>query len=105
MVDFVPGLEAYSPRILERLGIAGQYKQHILRQNHDVRLFLRDENLIIDEDVDYMKMMGMSTEVRHRLTTARPPTLVRSIVLIFQLERIVADILFFHFECVNRDMR
>ncbi|KAK4705437.1 tRNA uridine 5-carboxymethylaminomethyl modification enzyme, partial [Phenoliferia sp. Uapishka_3] len=71
----VPGLEEFSPRILERLEIEGLYKQHIIRQTHDVALFLRDENLLIDPDLDYSLLPGMSTEVRQRLTLSRPTTL------------------------------
>lgn len=44
---------------------------------HEISLFLRDENLAIDESVDYDTMPGMSSEVRYRLKTARPATLVR----------------------------
>ncbi|GAA5913175.1 hypothetical protein JCM8208_001691 [Rhodotorula glutinis] len=58
-----------------RIGIAGKYKQHILRQTHDIALFLRDENLVIDSSVDYDAMPGMSHEVRQRLKDARPTTL------------------------------
>ncbi|GAA5925286.1 hypothetical protein JCM10213_008751 [Rhodosporidiobolus nylandii] len=75
LLPHVPGLDALSPRTLERVAIAGKYKQHILRQAHDVALFLRDENLVIDEGVDYDTMKGMSMEVRARLKEARPRTL------------------------------
>ncbi|GJN91511.1 hypothetical protein Rhopal_004534-T1 [Rhodotorula paludigena] len=75
LVPHVPGLDALTPRMLERIGIAGKYKQHILRQTHDIALFLRDENLAIDPSVDYDAMPGMSHEVRQRLKTARPTTL------------------------------
>lgn len=76
LFPLVPGLSDYSPSILERLSIAGLYKQHIIRQNHEVKLYLRDENLRIDESVDYNAMPGMSYEVRQRLNAARPTTLV-----------------------------
>ncbi|GAA5851748.1 hypothetical protein JCM3766R1_000245 [Sporobolomyces carnicolor] len=61
--------------VLERIGIAGKYKQHILRQSHDIALFERDENLAIDSRVDYDLLPGMSHEVRQRLKAARPATL------------------------------
>lgn len=77
MKRFVPRLDTLPSVILGRLEIAGRYKQHIIRQDHDVMLFQRDENLIIDPDVDYSRMPGMSTETRQRLSDARPVTLVR----------------------------
>ncbi|GAA5972199.1 hypothetical protein JCM11641_002354 [Rhodosporidiobolus odoratus] len=75
LLPHVPGLSELPLRTLDRIGIAGKYKQHILRQSHDVALFLRDENLVIDESVDYDSMPGMSMEVRTRLREARPRTL------------------------------
>lgn len=38
-------------------------------------MFLRDEQLTIDADIDYSLIPGMSTEVRQRLTLHRPATL------------------------------
>ncbi|ORY75661.1 glucose inhibited division protein A-domain-containing protein [Leucosporidium creatinivorum] len=75
LLPVVPALQHFSPRILERLNIEGLYKQHIIRQTHDVALFLRDEQLAIDPDIDYSLMPGMSTEVRQRLALHRPTTL------------------------------
>lgn len=63
--------------MLNRLDIEGRYKQHIIRQEHVLSLFQRDENLLIDPSVDYSALPGMSIEVRERLMKARPPTLVR----------------------------
>lgn len=75
MLPFVSTLSTLPPKILERLEIEGRYKQHIIRQNHEVKLYLRDENLIIDPGLDYSRLPGMSTEVRQRLIEARPLTL------------------------------
>jgi tRNA uridine 5-carboxymethylaminomethyl modification enzyme len=99
ILQLVPGLNNIPPRILERVEIAAKYAQHILRQDHDVKLFLRDENLVIDPDVDYSQMRGMSTEVRQRLTDARPLTLV-------SLRRFLPSRLFahsFHPLIIHRD--
>ncbi|GAA5885528.1 hypothetical protein JCM16303_002245 [Sporobolomyces ruberrimus] len=75
LVNHVPELCNFAPETLERLGIAGKYKQHILRQSHDIALFERDEYLSIDSRVDYDTLPGMSHEVRQRLKAARPGTL------------------------------
>ena len=76
LLPHVPLLSTLQPKILERLEIEGRYKQHIIRQNHEVQLYLRDENLIIDPELDYTRLPGMSIEVRQRLIEARPLTLV-----------------------------
>ncbi|GAA5961269.1 hypothetical protein JCM3765_002892 [Sporobolomyces pararoseus] len=75
LLPHVPDLSKVEPRILERIGIAGKYKQHILRQSHEISLFERDENLSIDPRVNYDTLPGMSHEVRQRLKAARPATL------------------------------
>ncbi|KAM0755862.1 mitochondrial translation optimization protein [Meredithblackwellia eburnea MCA 4105] len=75
LLPLVPGLESFPPQILERVEIEGRYKQHIIRQTHDVALFLRDENLVIDPELDYDELKGLSKEVRQRLMDARPETL------------------------------
>ncbi|BGP52826.1 Mitochondrial Translation Optimization [Rhodotorula sphaerocarpa] len=75
LLPLVPGLESLTPSVIERVGIAGKYKQHIIRQAHDIALFARDENLVIDEEIDYDVLPGMSHEVRQRLKDSRPTTL------------------------------
>ncbi|SCV68773.1 BQ2448_894 [Microbotryum intermedium] len=72
---FVSGLDQLDPKIKKRIYIEGLYKQHIIRQQHEVSLFQRDENLVIDPSVDYSMMPGMSIEVRQRLDLHRPKTL------------------------------
>lgn len=45
-------------------------------QEHDVALFLRDEDTLIDPKIDYSLLPGLSHEVRQRLDRHRPATLV-----------------------------
>ncbi|KAK4054895.1 Mitochondrial Translation Optimization [Microbotryomycetes sp. JL201] len=75
LVPLVPGLDELPHLIQERLRIEGLYKQLVIRQEHDVSLFLRDENLLLDPKLDYSNLPGLSTEVRQRLAEHRPTTL------------------------------
>ncbi|KAK4058045.1 Mitochondrial Translation Optimization [Microbotryomycetes sp. JL221] len=75
LLPLVPGLNDLPPLILDRLRIEGLYKQHVIRQQHDVSLFERDENLLLDPKLDYSTLPGLSIEVRQRLAEHRPTTL------------------------------
>ena len=55
-----------------------QYDAHLRRQEADLRLFSEDESLILNTDIDYATVEGLSSEVRERLSMVRPTTIVRS---------------------------
>ena len=75
LAGLLPSLASFAPGILERLGVEGRYKQHILRQTQEVAAMARDENLLIADDIDYALLPGLSMEIRARLAEARPATL------------------------------
>jgi len=54
------------------------YAPHLPRQLADLALFHTDESLLLDPDMDYSQVQGLSEEVRERLQRVRPTTLVRS---------------------------
>ena len=76
LLPLIPELLSFEPRLLERLDTEGRYKEHVARQAQEIALFLRDENLAIDPNIDYHALQGISMEVRERLSRARPATLV-----------------------------
>ncbi|KAJ7711992.1 mitochondrial translation optimization protein [Mycena metata] len=70
----VPALSGISSRILERLHIDVAYKHVVRRQEADVQEFMKDETLVLDPQLDYASVIGLSIEVRQRLQVARPAT-------------------------------
>jgi tRNA uridine 5-carboxymethylaminomethyl modification enzyme len=66
---------ALDPEIATHLEIDAKYAVYLERQAADVEAFRRDENLKLDDDIDYATVTGLSNEARHRLTTARPRTI------------------------------
>jgi tRNA uridine 5-carboxymethylaminomethyl modification enzyme len=54
----------------------GHYSAHLFRQEADLRLFMEDESLKLDPDMDYNVVEGLSSEVRERLGKVRPGTIV-----------------------------
>jgi tRNA uridine 5-carboxymethylaminomethyl modification enzyme len=59
----------------EQVEIEAAYIGYLDRQEADVALFRRDENLLLPEDLDYGALGGLSNEAREKLTTVRPATL------------------------------
>ncbi len=54
----------------------GRYSAHILRQEADLRIFMEDESLLLDPQMDYSQVAGLSSEVKERLFAVRPTTMV-----------------------------
>lgn len=55
----------------------GRYESHLRRQEADLRKFMDDENLTLDPQIDYNIINGLSSEVKERLFTVRPTSIVR----------------------------
>ena len=45
----------------------------------DLRVFMEDESLILDPQMDYQKVDGLSSEVKERLGKVRPTTIVSTV--------------------------
>jgi tRNA uridine 5-carboxymethylaminomethyl modification enzyme len=70
-----PELSTLTPEIVEQLEIDGLYQGYVLRQDADVEAYRRDEGLQLPESLDYARVGSLSTEIRQKLTDARPATL------------------------------
>ncbi|KAF8726182.1 hypothetical protein AX14_008005 [Amanita brunnescens Koide BX004] len=71
----IPELADIDPLALTRVQIEGHYSAHLFRQEADLRLFMEDESLKLDPDMDYNVVEGLSSEVRERLGKVRPGTI------------------------------
>lgn len=72
--------------------LLGQYFPHLTRQMADLRVFMEDESLILDPQMDYQKVDGLSSEVKERLGKVKPTTIV-SIATILLLSSPFANFL------------
>ncbi|WP_135081274.1 tRNA uridine-5-carboxymethylaminomethyl(34) synthesis enzyme MnmG [Terasakiella sp. SH-1] len=70
-----PELNNITGAVAEQVEIEGRYAGYLERQEADIRAFRRDESLSLPEDLDYMSIDGMSTEVRSKLAEHKPSTL------------------------------
>jgi len=70
-----PELQAISPEIAEQLEIDGRYAGYLDRQEAEIHAFRRDEELLLPRDLDYGAIGSLSTEIRQKLSAARPANL------------------------------
>ena len=70
-----PELGRIPAAIAAQLEIEAGYAGYIKRQEADICAFRRDESLEIPEDLNFDAIPGLSTEVRVKLSEARPATL------------------------------
>nr|VFK31881.1 MAG: tRNA uridine 5-carboxymethylaminomethyl modification enzyme [Candidatus Kentron sp. MB]VFK35102.1 MAG: tRNA uridine 5-carboxymethylaminomethyl modification enzyme [Candidatus Kentron sp. MB]VFK77086.1 MAG: tRNA uridine 5-carboxymethylaminomethyl modification enzyme [Candidatus Kentron sp. MB] len=68
-----PGIE--DPVVIQQLEIAAKYQGYIERQETEIAKARLYEEMPIPFDLDYGKVPSLSTEVRQRLSEARPATL------------------------------
>ncbi len=67
-----PEFAGLAPKIAEQLEIDAKYEVYLSRQAADVESYRRDESLVLDDDLDYGALPGLSNEVRHKLQSHRP---------------------------------
>ncbi|KAG6372706.1 mitochondrial translation optimization protein [Boletus reticuloceps] len=69
------GFPEFESHIISRIVADATYAPHLARQLADLEVFHADESLLLDSDMDYTQVRGLSEEVRERLQRFRPTTL------------------------------
>ncbi len=59
----------------KQIAINGIYSSYIKRQEQDIEIFLKEENMKIPSDIDYGDIKSLSNEVREKLSKALPTTI------------------------------
>jgi tRNA uridine 5-carboxymethylaminomethyl modification enzyme len=70
-----PQLASWPPSVREQIEIEAAYLGHLERQEADIALFRRDEDLGLPADLNYAALGGLSNEAREKLAAVRPATL------------------------------
>jgi len=70
-----PAFAALDAKIAGQLEIDAKYHVYLSRQAADVESYRRDESLLLDPDLDYSALPGLSNEVRQKLQLHRPRTI------------------------------
>lgn len=59
----------------KQIAINALYENYLEKQNKDLEIFKRDENMKIPLDINYNQIQSLSLEVREKLTKYRPATI------------------------------
>lgn len=62
-------------KIYEQVEIEAKYAGYLKREYEDIKVFKRDEELKIRDDIDYNKIGGLSNEMVQRFNNVRPKTI------------------------------
>lgn len=62
-------------KIFEQVEIEAKYAGYLKREYEDIKVFKRDENLKIRDDIDYTRIGGLSNEMVQRFNNVRPKTI------------------------------
>jgi len=73
-----PELKALSGTIVEQIEADAVYAGYLERQQKDIEMYRRDENLKIPRQFNYSGISGLSNELKQKLITARPETLAQA---------------------------
>ena len=67
-----------APNAVDEIEAFVKYEGYIKRQKIDIERLQRSENTPIPEYIDYEKVVGLSNEVKQKLSEARPGSLARA---------------------------
>jgi len=73
-----PAFEKVEPEIAEQLERDALYANYIARQQKDVDALRRDEAMTIPRDFAFAMVEGLSNELKHKLSLARPENLAQA---------------------------
>ncbi len=73
-----PELAGLSGTVIEQIEADAVYAGYLERQQKDIEMYRRDENLKIPGDFDYSDLAGLSNELSRKLSTVRPATIAQA---------------------------
>ena len=59
----------------KQIAIEARYRSYLKKQNQDILIFKKDENMKIPNDIDYNVIKSLSNEVREKLNKIKPKTI------------------------------
>jgi len=77
-VDFVllgeimPEINNINQQIIEQILVEAKYSYYISKQENDIKLFKRDESILIPRDLDFSLVGSLSIEVEEKLNKIKP---------------------------------
>ena len=78
LIPLVPSLGDTDPEIQKQVERDALYANYIARQKRDVEAMKRDESYVIPRDFDYSSLDGLSSEMKHKLSQAKPSNIAQA---------------------------
>ena len=75
LVNIWEEIKNIEPKIREQIAIEALYAPYIIREQKDIEIFKKEENLRIPEDFDYDSIGSLSTEVKEKFKANKPFTI------------------------------
>ena len=72
------GTKTLAANAVDEIEASVKYEGYIKRQKIDIERLQRNENTPIPEHINYEKVVGLSNEVKQKLSEARPRSLARA---------------------------
>jgi len=69
---FMPELDNEPQEILDQILIETKYHKYLARQDDDIKMFKKNEQLLIPEDLPFDALPSLSIEVREKISKFRP---------------------------------
>ena len=70
-----PKLKEVDAKNKKLITISSTYNSYLKRQDRDIEIFKKDENLTIPDSINYNDIKSLSNEVREKLTKMKPKTI------------------------------
>ena len=70
--------EAVPPNVIDEIEASVKYEGYIKRQKTDIERLQRNENTPIPKNIDYKNVVGLSNEVKQKLSEAQPESIARA---------------------------
>jgi len=75
IIKIWPEMKSINKESREQIVIESQYSGYLKRQKNDIVDFVKDEQLLIPQNINYKKIGSLSNEVVEKLSLIKPPTL------------------------------
>lgn len=72
IVEYYPEYSIYPYEVLYQVEIMSKYEGYLARQDKQIQQSLKNENVVLDTNLDYCKIKGLRIEAQQKLNTIKP---------------------------------
>lgn len=72
IIKYYPDFAKYPTEVLNQVEIMSKYQGYLARQEKQIEQSLKNENVKLDADIDYLKIKGLRIEAQQKLNQIKP---------------------------------